>query len=62
MADPRIKEISDAIRAIPNFPKEGILFQDVTTLLLHPQAFQHSIDVLYDHYKDMKIDVIAGTS
>ena len=60
MADPRLKEISDSIRVIPNFPKEGIMFQDVTTLLLHPDAFQHSIDILYEHYKDMEIDVIAG--
>ena len=36
------------------------MFQDVTTLLLHPDAFQHSIDILYEHYKDEKIDVIAG--
>ena len=60
MSDPRIQTISDTIRVIPNFPKEGIMFQDVTTLLLHPEAFQHSIDILYEHYKDAKIDVIAG--
>ena len=60
MSDPRLKAISDTIRVIPNFPKEGIMFQDVTTLLLHPDAFQHSIDILYEHYKDTKVDVIAG--
>ena len=60
MADPRLQIISDSIRVIPNFPKDGIMFQDVTTLLLHPDAFQHSIDILYEHYKDANIDVIAG--
>ena len=37
------------------------MFQDVTTLLLHPEAFQHSIDILYEHYKNLQVDVIAGT-
>lgn len=52
--------ISDAIRVIPDFPKKGILFQDVTTILLDPLAFQYCIDLLVDHYKSQKIDVIAG--
>lgn len=58
--DPRVQIISDAIRAIPNFPKEGILFQDVTTLMLQPAAFKHSVDLLYERYKDQSVDVIAG--
>lgn len=53
--------ISDAIRVIPDFPKKGILFQDVTTILLDPLAFQYCVDLLVDHYKSQKIDVIAGT-
>jgi adenine phosphoribosyltransferase len=60
MVDARINTISESIRVIPHFPKEGIMFQDVTTLLLHPEAFQHSIDILYEHYKDQKVNVIAG--
>ena len=62
MADQRLKAISDSIRVIPNFPKEGIMFQDVTTLLLNPEAFQYSVDILYEHYKDANVDVIAGMS
>lgn len=58
--DSRLDAISNAIRVIPNFPKEGIMFQDVTTLLLDPAAFQHSVDIFYEHYKDQKVDVIAG--
>lgn len=60
--DPRLQAISNSIRVIPHFPKHGIMFQDVTTLLLEPDAFQHSVDLLYEHYKDAKIDVVAGKS
>lgn len=60
--DPRTKEISDSIRVIPHFPKEGIMFQDVTTLLLNPSAFKHSVDLLLERYKDQQVDVIAGES
>lgn len=52
--------ISDSIRGIPDFPKPGILFWDVTTLLLDPRAFQLTVDALYDRYKDQKIDAVAG--
>lgn len=56
----RQKIISDSIRGIPDFPKPGILFWDVTTLMLNPTAFQLTIDALYDRYKDQKVDVVAG--
>jgi hypothetical protein len=56
----RQKIISDSIRGIPDFPKPGILFWDVTTLMLNPPAFQLTIDALYDRYKDQKVDVVAG--
>jgi len=52
--------IADSIRGIPDFPKPGILFWDVTTLMLQHAAFQASIDLFYERYKDMKIDVVAG--
>eukprot|EP00879_Flechtneria_rotunda_P028341 GHRR01030442.1.p1 GENE.GHRR01030442.1~~GHRR01030442.1.p1 ORF type:complete len:166 (+),score=34.45 GHRR01030442.1:152-649(+) len=52
--------ISDSIRGIPDFPKPGILFWDVTTLMLSPQAFQLTIDLLVERYKDQKVDVVAG--
>lgn len=48
MADERKKMIADSIRGIPDFPKPGILFWDVTTLMLQPAAFQASIDMFYD--------------
>ena len=58
--DPRLRHISDSIRSIPNWPKEGILFQDITTTLLDPVAFGHCVDILYERYKDKKVDVVAG--
>lgn len=50
----------DKIRNIPDFPKQGILFRDITTLLKDPQAFRSVIDILAQRYKDFSIDAIAG--
>ena len=52
--------IKSRIRTIPNFPKEGIMFRDVTTLMKDPEGFKITIDQLVDRYKDMEIDVIVG--
>ncbi|CAM6024318.1 unnamed protein product [Sphagnum balticum] len=52
--------ISSSIRAIPDFPMKGIMFRDVTTLLLDHQAFKDSIDIFVERYQDQKIDVVAG--
>lgn len=52
--------IRDSIRGVPDFPKPGILFWDVTTLMLNPTAFQYSIDMFVERYKGQKIDVVAG--
>jgi len=48
------------IRDIPDFPKPGILFKDITPLLANPVAFQVSIDQLSIHYADRGIDAIAA--
>ncbi|CAN8256662.1 unnamed protein product [Cochlearia groenlandica] len=58
--DPRLEAISAAIRVVPNFPKKGIMFQDITTLLLDHRAFKHTIDIFVDRYKDMQISTVAG--
>ncbi|CAI9115949.1 OLC1v1016967C1 [Oldenlandia corymbosa var. corymbosa] len=58
--DDRIPHIASTIRVIPDFPKPGILFQDITTLLLDPKAFKDTIDLFVERYKDQKIDVVAG--
>ncbi|KAG2699023.1 hypothetical protein I3760_07G173500 [Carya illinoinensis] len=58
--DARIARIAAAIRAIPNFPKPGILFQDITTLLLDTRAFRDTIDLFVERYRDKDISVVAG--
>ncbi|XP_051149714.1 adenine phosphoribosyltransferase 1 [Andrographis paniculata] len=59
-ADARVARISSTIRVIPDFPKPGILFQDITTLLLDPEAFKDTIDLFVERYKDKNINVVAG--
>ncbi|XP_050229719.1 adenine phosphoribosyltransferase 3 [Mercurialis annua] len=58
--DPRIHGIQTKIRVVPNFPKPGIMFQDVTTLLLDPKAFKDTIDLFVERYKGKNISVVAG--
>lgn len=48
------------IRSIPDFPKKGVLFRDITTLLKNPAKFKQVIDVFYDKYKDKKIEAIVA--
>lgn len=55
-----VEEVKNIIRAIPNFPKEGIIFRDITTGIKDAQALQTMIDYLCDQFKDDKIDYIAG--
>ena len=52
--------ILDSIRDIPNFPKEGISFKDITTLLNNKAAFKLLMDHLEERYKDYNLDYIAG--
>ena len=56
-----MEELKKRIRNIPDFPKKGIVFRDITTLLKDKDAFRRVIDVLYDRYKDKQIDVVVGT-
>ena len=48
------------IRSIPNYPKQGILFRDITTLIKDEKAFTESIDQLVERSKKFKIDKIAA--
>lgn len=49
-----------AIRKVPDFPKPGILFYDITGILVNPEAFRFCIDQMVELYKDEKIDAIAA--
>ncbi|MDA1331600.1 MAG: adenine phosphoribosyltransferase [Proteobacteria bacterium] len=52
--------IAELIRTIPDYPKPGIMFRDITTLLSHPEGFKHTIQLLVDRYQHHKIDFVAG--
>jgi adenine phosphoribosyltransferase len=54
------ESIKSKIRTVPHWPKEGIMFKDITTLLKDAQGFKETIDLLYDRYKDKKIDKVIG--
>ncbi|KAJ6810985.1 adenine phosphoribosyltransferase 5-like isoform X1 [Iris pallida] len=58
--DPRLHAISASIRVVPHFPKPGIMFNDITTLLLHPRAFKDAVDIFVERYRDMAISAVAG--
>src|SRR5438309_2347099 len=53
-------DLAARIRDIPNFPVDGILFKDITTLLQDPQAYHAAIDRLHERVKDLNADVVVG--
>ena len=53
-------DLKDAIRTIPDYPKPGILFRDITTLLGSPAAFRRAVDQLVAPWAGGKIDKVAG--
>ncbi len=54
------EELKAAIREIPDWPKAGILFYDVTTLLKKGNCFQQTIDALLAPFKDSSVDLVLG--
>ena len=54
------KTIADYIRTIPDFPHEGIMFRDVTTLFGHPDGLRLAIEQLTDFYQDSGVDKVAA--
>jgi adenine phosphoribosyltransferase len=53
-------DLASLIRSVPDFPVDGILFYDITTLLKDADGLKESIDRLADHYKEGGIDAIVG--
>ena len=53
-------DLKESIRSIVDWPIDGVIFRDLTTLMKDPEAFKTSCDVLYDRYKDQNIDKIIG--
>lgn len=58
MAD--LELLDKSIRRVPDFPKPGILFYDITSVFVNPEAFKYCIDQMIEIYKDSEIDAIAG--
>jgi adenine phosphoribosyltransferase len=52
--------LDDYIRKVPDFPKKGILFYDITSILASPAAFQYCIDSMVSIYKDKSIEAVAA--
>jgi adenine phosphoribosyltransferase len=53
-------DLRDSIRTIPDYPKPGIMFRDITTLLGNARAFRRAVDELVQPWAGMKIDKVAG--
>lgn len=51
--------LDSAIRKIPDFPKPGILFYDITSILTNPKAFRYCIDAMAETYRDSPVDAVA---
>ena len=56
-----LKFIEASIKTIPDYPKPGILFRDITSLIENAEAFKATIDLLAEHYRDQGITKIVGT-
>ena len=55
-----LRKLKDKIRDVPNFPKEGILFKDITTLLQDAQAFRQAVDLMAATYRDKSVELVIG--
>ncbi|HET7838605.1 MAG TPA: adenine phosphoribosyltransferase [Rectinemataceae bacterium] len=53
-------DLDSAIRKVPDFPKKGILFYDITSILVKPEAFRHCIDEMARIYGGEKLDAVAA--
>ena len=53
-------DLKESIRTIPNWPKPGIMFRDITSLIENPEAFNHCIELFKKQYQNKKITKIAG--
>jgi len=54
------EKLKEKIRTVPHWPKQGIMFRDITTLLKDAEGLTRMTDLLFERYKDTKIDVVVG--
>ena len=55
-----MKKLEEYVRSIPDFPEEGIIFRDITSVLQDADGLQLAIDTMQDKIKDLDFDVVAG--
>ncbi len=55
-----VDDLRAKVREVPDFPKPGILFYDITTLLKDPTSFKESIDLLIEPFVDTRVDLVVG--
>jgi adenine phosphoribosyltransferase len=60
MEEQLVQDLKAAIREIPDWPKKGILFYDVTTLLKHKTCFEQTINALIEPYQNTQVDLVLG--
>ncbi|RKZ20076.1 adenine phosphoribosyltransferase [bacterium] len=53
-------DLKSLIRDVPDFPKKGIIFKDITTLLKNPQGFREAVDSMLRPYENEKIDLVVA--
>ncbi len=53
-------DLVHSIRSVPDFPKKGIVFRDITTLLKDPLAFKEAIDIFFEHYRTKGISKVVS--
>lgn len=56
-----MKELQDYVTSIPDFPKPGVLFRDITTIISDPDGLQLAIDSLIDMMEDVDFDLVVGS-
>ena len=60
MGDNRMKKLEDYVVSIPDFPEEGIIFRDITSVLQDVEGLQLAVDTMQELVKDLEFDVVVG--
>jgi adenine phosphoribosyltransferase len=55
-----VDDLKKLVRDIPDFPKKGIIFKDITPLLQNPEGLREAVETISNHYKNKKIDIVVG--
>jgi adenine phosphoribosyltransferase len=55
-----MKKLEEYVMSIPDFPEEGIIFRDITTVIQHPDGLHLAIDQMQDFVKDLDFDIVIG--